>query len=280
MKLLRHGPSGAEKPGLLHSDGTIRDLSGLVPDIGGAVLSDAGITMLRGIDPASLPVVAADTRLGPCVAGTGKFICIGLNYADHAAESGHAVPPEPVVFMKATSAICGPNDPIFIPRTSQKTDWEVELAVIIGTKAKYVSEDQALAHVAGYAVANDVSERSFQTERAGQWTKGKSCDNFGQLGPWLVTRDEVADPQALPMWLTVNGAKMQDGSTTTMVYGVAHLVSYLSQFMTLHPGDVISTGTPPGVGMGMKPPRFLKAGDVVELGIAGLGQQRQDVIAD
>ena len=280
MKLLRHGPSGAEKPGLLHSDGTIRDLSGLVPDICGAVLSDAGITMLRGIDPASLPVVAADTRLGPCVAGTGKFICIGLNYADHAAESGHAVPPEPVVFMKATSAICGPNDPIIIPRTSQKTDWEVELAVIIGTKAKYVSEDQALAHVAGYAVANDVSERSFQTERAGQWTKGKSCDNFGQLGPWLVTRDEVADPQALPMWLTVNGAKMQDGSTTTMVYGVAHLVSYLSQFMTLHPGDVISTGTPPGVGMGMKPPRFLKAGDVVELGIAGLGQQRQDVIAD
>ena len=280
MKLLRHGPSGAEKPGLLHSDGTIRDLSGLVPDIGGAVLSDAGITMLRGIDPASLPVVAADTRLGPCVANTGKFICIGLNYADHAAESGHAVPPEPVVFMKATSAICGPNDPIIIPRTSQKTDWEVELAVIIGTKAKYVSEDQALAHVAGYAVANDVSERSFQTERAGQWTKGKSCDNFGQLGPWLVTRDEVADPQALPMWLTVNGAKMQDGSTTTMVYGVAHLVSYLSQFMTLHPGDVISTGTPPGVGMGQKPPRFLKAGDVVELGIAGLGQQRQDVIAD
>ena len=280
MKLLRHGPSGAEKPGLLHSDGTIRDLSGLVPDIGGAVLSDAGIAMLRGIDPASLPVVASDTRLGPCVAGTGKFICIGLNYADHAAESGMAVPPEPVIFMKATSAICGPNDPIIIPRGSQKTDWEVELAVIIGTKAKYVSEDQALAHVAGYAVSNDVSERSFQTERAGQWTKGKSCDNFGQLGPWLVTRDEVADPQALPMWLTVNGAKVQDGSTTTMVYGVAHLVSYLSQFMTLHPGDVISTGTPPGVGMGMKPPRFLKAGDVVELGIAGLGQQRQDVIAD
>ncbi|NTT86890.1 fumarylacetoacetate hydrolase family protein [Tabrizicola fusiformis] len=280
MKLLRHGPSGAEKPGLLHEDGTIRDLSGLVADIGGGVLSDAGIAMLRGIDPASLPVVAADTRLGPCVAGTGKFICIGLNYADHAAESGHAVPPEPVIFMKATSAICGPNDPIIIPRGSVKTDWEVELAVIIGTKAKYVTEDQALAHVAGYAVANDVSERSFQAERAGQWTKGKSCDNFGQLGPWLVTRDEVADPQALSMWLTVNGAKQQDGSTTTMVYGVAHLVSYLSQFMTLHPGDVISTGTPPGVGLGQKPPRFLKAGDVVELGIAGLGQQRQDVIAD
>ena len=280
MKLLRHGPRGAERPGLLHKDGTIRDLTGLVPDIAGAVLSDTGLAMLRGIDVKTLPVVDAATRLGPCVAGTGKFICIGLNYADHAAESGHAVPPEPVVFMKATSAICGPNDPIIIPRTSQKTDWEVELAVIIGTKAKYVSEDQALAHVAGYAVANDVSERSFQTERAGQWTKGKSCDNFGQLGPWLVTRDEVADPQALPMWLTVNGTKMQDGSTTTMVYGVAHLVSYLSQFMTLHPGDVISTGTPPGVGMGMKPPRFLKAGDVVELGIAGLGQQRQDVIAD
>ena len=280
MKLLRHGPSGAEKPGLLHDDGTIRDLSGLVSDIGGAVLSDAGIAMLRGIDPASLPVVAAETRLGPCVAGTGKFICIGLNYADHAAESGMAVPPEPVIFMKATSAICGPNDPIIIPRGSQKTDWEVELAVIIGTKAKYVTEDQALAHVAGYAVSNDVSERSFQAERAGQWTKGKSCDNFGQLGPWLVTRDEVADPQALPMWLTVNGATQQNGTTATMVYDVAHLVSYLSQFMTLHPGDVISTGTPPGVGMGQKPPRFLKAGDVVELGIAGLGQQRQDVIAD
>ena len=280
MKLLRHGPSGAEKPGLLHEDRTIRDLSGLVADIGGGVLSDAGIAMLRGIDPASLPVVAADTRLGPCVAGTGQFICIGLNYADHAAASGHAVPPEPVIFMKATSAICGPNDPIIIPRGSVRTDWEVELAVIIGTKAKYVTEDQALAHVAGYAVANDVSERSFQAERAGQWTKGKSCDNFGQLGPWLVTRDEVADPQALSMWLTVNGAKQQNGSPTTMVYGVAHLVSYLSQFMTLHPGDVISTGTPPGVGLGQKPPRFLKAGDVVELGIAGLGQQRQDVIAD
>ncbi len=280
MKLLRHGPSGAEKPGLLHVDGTIRDLSGLVPDIGGAVLSEAGLAMLRGVDAAALPVVAAGTRLGPCVAGTGKFICIGLNYADHAAESGMAVPPEPVIFMKATSAICGPNDPIIIPRTSVKTDWEVELAVIIGTKAKYVSEDQALAHVAGYAVTNDVSERAFQTERAGQWTKGKSCDNFGQIGPWLVTRDEVPNPQDLAMWLTVNGEKMQNGSTRTMVYGVAHVVSYLSQFMTLHPGDVISTGTPPGVGMGMKPPRYLKAGDVVELGIAGLGQQRQDVIAD
>ena len=280
MKLLRHGPIGAERPGLLHTDGSIRDLTGIVPDIGGAVLSDVGLSALRNIDAGNLPVVAADTRLGPCVAGTGKFICIGLNYADHAAESGMAVPPEPVIFMKATSAICGPNDPIIIPRGSEKTDWEVELGVIIGTKAKYVSEQEAMNHVAGYCVMNDVSERAFQAERAGQWTKGKSCDNFGQLGPWLVTRDEVADPQNLKMWLKVNGKTMQDGSTKTMVYGVAFLVSYLSQFMTLHPGDVISTGTPPGVGLGMKPPRYLKAGEVVELGIDGLGQQRQDVIAD
>jgi 2-keto-4-pentenoate hydratase/2-oxohepta-3-ene-1,7-dioic acid hydratase in catechol pathway len=280
MKLVRHGAAGAERPGIVAADGSIRDLTGLVPDIGGAVLSDAGMAMLRGIDPMSLPQVAPGTRLGPCVAGTGKFICIGLNYADHAAESGLQVPPEPVIFMKATSAICGPNDPIIMPRGSEKTDWEVELGVIIGTKAKYVSQDNALAHVAGYAVTNDVSERAFQTERSGQWTKGKSCDNFGQLGPWLVTRDEVADPQNLSMWLTVNGHKYQDGSTRTMVYGVAFLVHYLSQFMTLHPGDVISTGTPPGVGLGQKPPKYLKAGDVVELGIAGLGQQRQDVIAD
>ena len=280
MKLLRHGPSGAEKPGLLHSDGTIRDLTGLVPDIGGAVLSDTGLAMLRAVDAASLPVVAPGTRLGPCVAGTGKFICIGLNYSDHAAETGSEVPPEPIIFMKATSAICGPNDPIVIPRGSTKTDWEVELAVIIGSRAKYVSEAEALAHVAGYAVANDVSERAFQIERSGQWTKGKSCDNFGQIGPWLVTRDEVADPQDLALWLKVNGKTYQNGSTRTMVYGVAHLVSYLSQFMTLHPGDVISTGTPPGVGLGQKPPQYLKPGDVVELGVEGLGQQRQDVIAD
>lgn len=280
MKLLRHGPSGAEKPGVLHSDGTIRDLTGLVPDIAGAVLSDTGLAMLRGLDPTRLPIVPADTRLGPCVAGTGKFICIGLNYSDHAAETGAAVPPEPIIFMKATSAICGPNDPIIIPRGSEKTDWEVELAVIIGTRTKYVTEADALAHVAGYAITNDVSERAFQTERSGQWTKGKSCDNFGQIGPWLVTRDEVADPQDLSMWLTVNGKTYQDGSTRTMVYGVAHLVSYLSQFMTLHPGDVISTGTPPGVGLGQKPPHYLKPGDVVELAIQGLGQQRQDVIAD
>lgn len=280
MKLLRHGPRGAERPGMLHSDGTIRDLTGLVPDIGGAVISDAGLAMLRGLDASTLPKVDPATRLGPCVAGTGKFICIGLNYADHAAESGMAVPPEPVVFMKATSAICGPNDPIIIPRGSVKTDWEVELGVIIGKTAKYVSEADAMDYVAGYAVTNDVSERAFQTERAGQWTKGKSCDNFGQLGPWLVTRDEVADPQNLKMWLTVDGKKMQDGSTQTMVYGVRFLIHYLSQFMSLHPGDVISTGTPPGVGMGQKPPRFLKSGEVVELGIEGLGTQRQEVCAD
>jgi 2-keto-4-pentenoate hydratase/2-oxohepta-3-ene-1,7-dioic acid hydratase in catechol pathway len=280
MKLLRYGPPGSEKPGLLHDDGTIRDLSDVVPDIGGAVIGDAGLDTLRAVDAAALPVVDPSVRLGACVAGTGKMICIGLNYADHAAESGMAVPPEPVIFMKATSAICGPNDPIVIPRGSTKTDWEVELAVIIGTRAKYVDEADAMAFVAGYAISNDVSERSFQMERAGQWTKGKSCDNFGQLGPWLVTRDEVANPQDLTMWLTVNGKAFQDGSTRTMVYGVAHLVSYLSQFMTLHPGDVISTGTPPGVGMGQKPPHYLAAGDVVELGIQGLGRQRQDVIAD
>jgi 2-keto-4-pentenoate hydratase/2-oxohepta-3-ene-1,7-dioic acid hydratase in catechol pathway len=280
MKLLRYGPVGAEKPGILAADGSIRDLSAIVPDIAGAVLSDAGLAAIRAADLNVLPVVDPATRLGPCVGATGKFICIGLNYADHAAESGMAVPAEPVIFMKATSAICGPNDPIIIPRGSEKTDWEVELAVIIGTRAKYVTQAAAMDHVAGYAVTNDVSERAFQTERAGQWTKGKSCDNFGQIGPWLVTRDEVADPQDLRMWLKVNGDTMQNGSTRTMVYGVSMLVSYLSQFMTLHPGDVISTGTPPGVGLGMKPPRYLRAGDRVELGIEGLGTQRQDVTAD
>ena len=280
MKLLRHGARGAEKPGMLAEDGTIRDLSGVVPDIAGMVLLDEGLSAIAAVDPMSLPIVDADTRLGACVGGTGKFICIGLNYADHAAESGMAVPPEPVIFMKASSAICGPDDPIIIPRKSVKTDWEVELAVIIGKPAKYVSEEDAMSHVAGYAITNDVSEREFQIERAGNWTKGKSCDNFGQIGPWLVTRDEVEDPQNLSMWCEVNGQRMQDGSTKTMVYGVAHLISYLSQFMTLHPGDVISTGTPPGVGMGMKPPRYLVAWDVVTLGIEGLGTQRQDVIAD
>ena len=280
MKLLRWGPAGAERPGMLDGAGVARDLTGLVPDIGGAILSDAGLAMLRALDPAALPAVPAGARLGPCVAGTGKFICIGLNYSDHAAETGATVPPEPIIFMKATSAICGPDDPIIIPRGSEKTDWEVELGVVIGTAGKYIAEADALAHVAGYCVINDVSERAFQTERAGQWTKGKSCDNFGQTGPWLVTRDEVADPQNLAMWLTVNGQTRQNGSTRTMVYGVAHLVSYLSQFFTLHPGDIISTGTPPGVALGMKPPVYLKPGDVVELGIEGLGQQRQDVIAD
>jgi 2-keto-4-pentenoate hydratase/2-oxohepta-3-ene-1,7-dioic acid hydratase in catechol pathway len=280
MKLLRHGAPGAERPGILHADGSVRDLSGVVPDISGEVLSDAGLDALRRIDPGSLPPVPPGTRLGPCVAGTGKFICIGLNYADHAAESGLKVPPEPVIFMKATSAISGPDDPVLIPRGAEKTDWEVELGVVIGRRGKYLTEAEAMAHVAGYCVINDVSERHFQAERSGQWTKGKSCDSFGPIGPWLVTRDEVADPQALRMWLTVNGQTMQSGSTATMVYGVAFLVSYLSRFMSLLPGDVISTGTPPGVGMGMKPPRYLKVGDVIELGIDGLGRQRQVCAAD
>lgn len=280
MKLLRHGETGQEKPGLVDADGKIRDLSAHVDDIAGAALSDDGLARLAAIDPSSLPEIDPSTRLGPCVSGTTKFICIGLNYADHAAESGMDVPSEPVIFMKANSAICGPNDPIVIPRKSVKTDWEVELAVVIGKPAKYVSEDEAMDYVAGYALTNDVSEREFQIERAGNWTKGKSCDNFGQLGPWLVTREDVPDPQNLSMWCDVNGERMQDGSTRTMVYGVKHLVSYLSQFMTLHPGDVISTGTPPGVGMGQKPQRYLRAGDVVTLGIEGLGDQRQDVIDD
>lgn len=278
MKFVRFGATGAEKPGILDADGAIRDLSGMVPDLRGEVLGRLGD--FNDLDLSKLPVVAGSPRLAPPIAGTGKFICIGLNYADHAAESGMAVPPEPVIFMKATSAICGPNDPIIIPRGSSKTDWEVELAVVIGKTAKYVSETQAIEHVAGYCVTNDVSERAFQIERQGQWTKGKSCDNFGQIGPWLVTPDEIPDPQRLKMWLTVNGEGMQNGSTATMVYGVAYLIHYLSHFMSLHPGDVISTGTPPGVGLGQTPPRYLRAGDVVQLGIEGLGQQRQHVVAD
>lgn len=278
MKLLRYGPRGAEKPGLLDGEGRIRDLSGIIGDLAGEVLVDLG--RIAALDPATLPLVEGNPRLGPCVGGTGKFMCIGLNYADHAAESGLKVPAEPVLFLKANSAICGPDDPIIIPRGSQKTDWEVELGVVIGRPAKYVTEAEALSHVAGYCVINDVSERSFQAERAGQWTKGKSCDNFGQTGPWLVTPDEVPDPQALDMWLKVEGETMQQGSTRTMVYGVAFLISYLSQFFTLHPGDIISTGTPPGVGMGKKPPRFLRPGEVVELGIEGLGRQRQVCVAD
>jgi 2-keto-4-pentenoate hydratase/2-oxohepta-3-ene-1,7-dioic acid hydratase in catechol pathway len=280
MKLLRYGPQGAEKPGLLDGAGKIRDLSGLVGDIGGGTLSDEGLERLRRVDASKLPEVDPSVRLGPCVGGTGKFICIGLNYSDHAAETGATVPPEPIIFMKATSAICGPDDPVIIPRGSQKTDWEVELGFVIGKRAKYVSEADALDHVAGYCLVNDVSERAFQTERQGQWSKGKSGDHFGPTGPWLVTRDEVADPQKLPMWLKVNGETRQDGSTATMVFGVKHLVAYLSQFMSLNPGDIVSTGTPPGVGMGMKPPTYLKAGDVIELGIEGLGAQRQVCIDD
>lgn len=276
MKLLRYGPVGAEKPGILDSRGHLRDLSAHVDDIAGAVLTPGGLDPLRGLNPDSLPVVTGSPRIGPCVGRIGKFICIGLNYADHAAESGMAVPPEPVLFMKATSAVCGPNDDVIIPKGSLKTDWEVELGVVIGREARYVDEADAMSHVAGYCVINDVSERAFQIERAGQWVKGKSADTFGPTGPWLVTADEVADPQNLQMWLKVDGHMYQNGSTRTMVYGVRHLVSYVSQFMSLQPGDVISTGTPPGVGMGQKPaPVYLRPGQVMTLGIEGLGEQRQ-----
>ena len=277
MKLARYGDLGAEKPGLFDNEGILRDLSAHVADIDEDLLSN--LSRLEGIDPRSLLKVAGSPRLGPCVARTGKFICIGLNYSDHAAETGMAVPSEPVIFMKATSAICGPNDAVILPRGSEKTDWEVELGVVIGKTAKYVTESDAFDHVAGYCVVNDYSERHFQDECEGQWTKGKSCDNFGPIGPFLATRDEVLDPQALSMYLNVNGERRQNGSTSTMVYGVAHLVSYLSRFMSLHPGDIISTGTPPGVGKGMKPPTYLKAGDVVTLGIEGLGEQKQEIVA-
>ncbi|TPE53600.1 fumarylacetoacetate hydrolase family protein [Amaricoccus solimangrovi] len=280
MKLLRVGAKGEERPGMLDAGGLIRDLSGVVGDIAGHTLSDDGLDRLRGLDPVLLPEIPAGTRIGPCVGRVGKFICIGLNYSDHAAETGSKVPREPIVFMKATSAICGPNDPVYIPRGAEKTDWEVELAFVIGKRAKYVAEEEALSHVAGYCVANDVSERHFQVERSGQWTKGKSADHFGPVGPWLVTRDEVADPQNLGLWLDVNGERRQTGSTATMVFGVAFLVSYLSRFMTLEPGDIVATGTPPGVGMGMKPPQFLRAGDVIELGVEGLGRQRQVCMDD
>ena len=279
MKLMRVGEPGKEKPALLDKDGKIRDLSAHVSDIAGETISPAGLAKIAALDVATLPELPSG-RVGACVAGTGKFICIGLNFSDHAAETGAAVPPEPIIFMKATSAIVGPNDTVLIPRGSEKTDWEVELGVVIGKTAKYVSDADAMDYVAGYCVSHDVSERAFQTERAGQWTKGKSCDTFGPIGPWLVTKDEVVDPQNLGMWLKVNGKTMQDGSSKTMIFGVAHLVSYLSQFMSLHPGDVISTGTPPGVGMGMKPPQYLKDGDVVELGIEGLGAQKQTFRAD
>lgn len=278
MKLLRYGPIGQEKPGILDAQNNIRDLSEHVGDINGAALQPDIIKKLQALDIDSLPVVTGSPRLGACVSGTGKFICIGLNYSDHAAETGATVPPEPIIFMKATSAICGPNDNVEIPRNSEKTDWEVELGVVIGKTAKYVSEENAMDHVAGYCLINDVSERAFQAEREGQWTKGKSADTFGPTGPWLVTRDEISDPQNLGMWLDVNGHRFQDGSTKTMVYGVRHLVSYLSQFMSLQPGDIISTGTPPGVGLGQTPNIFLKPGDVISLGIDGLGEQRQTVV--
>ncbi|MDF1585097.1 fumarylacetoacetate hydrolase family protein [Marinimicrococcus flavescens] len=281
MKLLRFGDVGNEKPGMLDADGKLRDLSGVVGDIDGSTITPEGLASLAKVDPASLPVVDGSPRLGPCVGRIGKFICIGLNYSDHAAESGMDVPPEPVVFLKATSAICGPNDDVRIPRGSEKTDWEVELGVVIGKTAKYVDDKDALDHVAGYCVINDVSEREYQLQRSGTWTKGKSCDTFGPVGPWLVTKDEVADPQDLHMWLEVDGKRYQDGTTKTMVYNVPFLVSYLSQFFTLHPGDVISTGTPPGVGSGIKPnPVFLKAGQTVRLGIAGLGEQTQKMVQD
>lgn len=279
MKLLRYGEKGAEKPGLLDNDGVIRDLSSLVTDIDGSSLSDAVLENLRAQDTSALPVVEGSPRLGACVNHVGKFVCIGLNYADHAAESGMALPEEPVIFFKATSAITGPNDQVEIPRGSVKSDWEVELGVVIGKEAKYVSEEDALDHVAGYCVVNDLSERDFQLHRSGQWVKGKSADTFGPIGPWLVTRDEVEDPQNLAMYLEVNGHRYQDGSTKTMHFGVATVVSHLSQFMSLQPGDIISTGTPPGVGMGQNPQTYLKPGDVMELGIEGLGVQKQHVVA-
>lgn len=280
MKLLRFGLPGRERPGILDANGRIRSLEGVIPDLAGEAISPTGLEILRALDPARLPIVEGPVRLGPCVAGVGKFICIGLNYADHAAETGAQVPSEPVMFMKATSAISGPDDDVVIPRGSMKTDWEVELGVVIGSRAKYVSETDALDHVAGYCVVDDLSEREFQLERKGQWSKGKGCDTFGPIGPWLVTRDEVVDPQRLHLWLEVDGHRYQDGNTRTMVYGVAVLVSYLSQFMSLLPGDVISTGTPPGVGLGQKPPVFLRAGQTIRLGIDGLGVQTQKTVAD
>lgn len=280
MKLLRVGEKGRERPALLDAHGKIRDLTGIVDDIAGTTLLPDELQRLRELDPQALPELPADLRIGPCVGNVGKFICVGLNYADHAAESGLDVPKEPVIFMKATSAICGPNDDIIIPRNSLKTDWEVELGVVIGQEARYVDETTALDHVAGYCVINDLSEREFQIERSGQWTKGKSADTFGPIGPWLVTADEIEDPQDLSMWLDVDGRRFQDGSTRTMVYGVAHVVSYISQFMSLQPGDIISTGTPPGVGMGIKPePIYLRPGQDMRLGIEKLGEQRQRTVA-
>ena len=280
MKLLRVGAKGAEKPAILHTDGTYRDLSSVVPDIAGNAITAEGLARIKAADAGALPVLDQGSRIGPCVGNVGKFICIGLNYADHAAETGAAIPSEPIIFMKATSAIIGPNDDVILPKNTLKPDWEVELGVVIGKEAKYIEEKDALDYVAGYCVVNDLSERHFQIERGGQWTKGKSADTFGPIGPWLVTKDEVADPQNLKMWLEVDGHRYQNGSTKTMIFGVAHVVAYLSQFMSLQPGDVITTGTPPGVGMGIKPePVWLKPGQTMHLGIEGLGEQRQKTYA-
>jgi 2-keto-4-pentenoate hydratase/2-oxohepta-3-ene-1,7-dioic acid hydratase in catechol pathway len=280
MKLLRFGQAGQEKPGLLDGNNQIRDLSGVVPDIAGQALLPETLDRLRGLDPATLPLVSGTPRIGPCVGQVGKFICVGLNYSDHAAESGMAVPREPILFMKATSSIVGPDDDLVIPRGSQKTDWEVELGVVIGKTAKYVSEADALSHVAGYCVVHDVSERAFQLEGTGQWVKGKSADSFGPIGPWLVTADAVSNPGELELWLDVDGTRRQHGSTKTLIFGVQYLVSYISRFMSLQPGDIISTGTPPGVGHGQKPPVYLRAGNDIRLGVEGLGEQHQRVVAD
>lgn len=279
MRLVRYGMVGAERPGMVDAAGKIRDLSGVVADIARETLLSEALKKLSTIDASRLPLVEGTPRIGPCVGSVGKFVCIGLNYSDHAAESGMKVPAEPVLFMKATSAICGAYDNVVIPRGAEKADWEVELGVVIGKEAKYVEETDALLHVAGYCVVNDLSERAFQLEGTGQWVKGKSADTFGPIGPWLVTRDEVPDPQNLHLWLEVDGKRYQDGTSKTMVFGVAHLVSYLSRFMSLQPGDIISTGTPPGVGLGQKPPLYLRPGNVMRLGIDGLGEQRQEVVA-
>jgi len=279
VKLLRYGPVGQEKPGMLDKAGRIRDLSGVIADVDGSALAPAKLAELAKLDPESLPLVSGTPRLGPCVGSMPKFVAVGLNYSDHAAETGAAIPSEPILFMKATTCIVGPTDQVMLPRGSEKTDWEVELGIVIGTRASYVPIENSLDYVAGYCVVNDVSERAFQIERQGQWTKGKSADTFGPIGPWMVTRDEIPDPQALDMFLDVNGTRRQTGNTKTMIFGVQHLVSYISHFMTLLPGDVITTGTPPGVGMGMKPQQFLKAGDVMRLGITGLGEQTQKVVS-
>jgi len=279
VKLLRYGAPGQEQPGLIDASGRLRDLSGPIADIAETALLPASLERLRGLDAETLPLVEGAPRLGPCVSQVGKIVGVGLNYRDHAAESNMAIPTEPPLFLKATSAIVGPNDDVEIPRGSEKTDWEVELGVVIGLRAKNVSIEQALAHVAGYCIVNDVSERAFQLERGGQWDKGKGCDTFAPLGPWLVTTEEIRDPQALDLWLEVDGRRFQNGNTRTMIFGVAYLISYISQFMTLHPGDVISTGTPPGVGLGQKPPVYLKPGQVMRLGIRGLGEQRQRTVA-